>query len=86
MNNHLLNVRTLGVCLLAAMSALCSRACAQDSDRLMLDDITADENFERTEGLDLVWQAQNNPANVAISSVGAELKNMAYYDTEYRWP
>ena len=53
---------------------------------LMLDDITADENFERTEGLDLVWQAQGNPANVAISSVGGELKSMAYYDTEYRWP
>ena len=53
---------------------------------VMLDDITADENFERTEGLDLVWQLQSDPANVVISSVGAELQNMAYYDTEYRWP
>ena len=39
----------------------------------MLDDITADEDFERTEGLDLVWQLQGDPANVVISSVGAEL-------------
>ena len=53
---------------------------------VMLDDITADENFERTEGLDLVWQLQADPANVAMSSVGAELSRMAYYDTEYRWP
>ena len=53
---------------------------------VMLDDITADENFERTEGLDLVWQLQADPANAAISSIGAELSRMAYYDTEYRWP
>ena len=54
--------------------------------RLMLDDITEDENFERTEGLDLIWKLQADPANVVLSSVGAELKGMAYYDTEYRWP
>lgn len=53
---------------------------------VMLDDITADENFERTEGLDLVWQLQADPANVVTSSVSAELTRMAYYDTEYRWP
>jgi len=59
------------------------------SDRkklLLLDDIAEDENFERTEGLDLIWQLQADPANVAMSSVGAELKGMAYYDAEYRWP
>lgn len=60
-----------------------------NSDRkraMMLGDITADENFETTEGLDLVWKLQADPANVAISSVGAELKGFAYYDTEYRCP
>jgi hypothetical protein len=60
-----------------------------NSDRkklVMLDDITKDENFETTEGLDLIWQLQADPANIAISSVGAELKGMATYDTEYRWP
>lgn len=50
------------------------------------DGITQDENFEVTEGLELVWKLQADPANVAISSVGAELEGMAYYDTEYRWP
>ncbi len=53
---------------------------------MMLDDITTNENFETTEGLDLIWQLQADPANVVLSSVGAELKGMAYYDAEYRWP
>ena len=53
---------------------------------MMLDDITEDENFSRTEGLDLIWQLQADPANVVMSSVGAELVGMKYYDTEYRWP
>ena len=51
-----------------------------------LADITADEGFERTEGLDLVWKAQADAANVVFSPVTAELKGFAYYDTEYRWP
>lgn len=51
-----------------------------------LNDITRDEGFGVTEGLDLVWKLQADRANVAISSVGAELANMRYYDTEYRWP
>ncbi|MBI3922184.1 MAG: PKD domain-containing protein [Armatimonadetes bacterium] len=61
----------------------------QNSERkrtMMLDDITADDHFGTTEGLDLVWKLQADPANVAISSVGGELKGFAYYDTEYRWP
>ena len=31
------------------------------------------ENFESTEGLDLLWKLQADPANVAISSTQAEL-------------
>jgi hypothetical protein len=54
--------------------------------RSLLDDITADENFERTEGLDLIWKLQADPANVVLSSVTAELRGLKYYDTEYRWP
>ena len=53
---------------------------------VMLDDVTEDENFETTEGLDLIWQLQADPANVVLSSVGAELEGFAYYDAEYRWP
>jgi hypothetical protein len=60
-----------------------------NSDRpkaVVLDDLSAAEGFECTEGLDLVWQLQNDPGNVVISSVGADLQNMTYHDTEYRWP
>lgn len=53
---------------------------------IMLDDITENENFEVTEGLDLIWQLQANPANIVLSSVQGELQGMAYYDAEYRWP
>ncbi|MBU0608388.1 MAG: fibronectin type III domain-containing protein, partial [Armatimonadetes bacterium] len=59
-----------------------------DSDRkvvLTMDAITADESFLTTEGLDLVWQLQRDPANVCFRSPEAELANMRYYDTEYRW-
>ncbi len=51
-----------------------------------IDVITADENFERTEGLNLIWKLQADPANVVLSSVKAELQGLKYYDTEYRWP
>lgn len=60
-----------------------------NSDRrkvTMLDDITENENFEVTEGLDLIWQLQADPNNIVLSSVEGELENMAYYDAEYRWP
>ena len=53
---------------------------------VMLDDITEDENFQTTEGLELIWDLQADPANLAISSVGAKLEGMRLYDTEYRWP
>lgn len=53
---------------------------------VMLDDIVENENFETTEGLDLIWRLQADPANVALSSVGTELRGMGYYDAEYRWP
>lgn len=42
--------------------------------------------FERTEGLDLIWKLQADPANVVLSSVKAELQGLKYYDAEYRWP
>ncbi|MFH1923986.1 MAG: hypothetical protein ABIP48_29380, partial [Planctomycetota bacterium] len=62
-------------------------AIGQDTDGDgLLDDITENENFETTEGLDLIWRLQADPTNVALSSVGAELEGMSYYDTEYRWP
>lgn len=47
---------------------------------------TGETRFVSTEGLDLIWQLQADPANVVLSSVTAELEGMAYYDTEYRWP
>ena len=59
------------------------------SDRrrpVMWDEITENERFERTEGLDLVWKLQGDPQNIAISSVGAELEGLVYYHSEYRWP
>jgi len=59
---------------------------SQPEKKVRLDDLAADENFETTEGLDLIWQLQADPANVAISSPGAELEGLAYYDAEYRWP
>jgi len=52
---------------------------------VLLDDVSADENFERTEGLDLIWQLQGDPANVAFRSPKAKLHGMRYYHTEYRW-
>ncbi|MEN6303053.1 MAG: hypothetical protein ABFD96_10040 [Armatimonadia bacterium] len=52
---------------------------------LTIDEITADENFEQTEGLDLIWKLQADKANVCFRSPDAQLKNMKYYDTEYRW-
>ena len=51
-----------------------------------LEDITGDENFRVTEGLDLIWQLQADPGNVVISPVTAELEGLRYYDAEYRWP
>jgi hypothetical protein len=53
---------------------------------LMLDDLTQDENFDRTEGLDLIWKLSADPENVVLSSVTAELESFRYYDAEYRWP
>lgn len=47
---------------------------------------TADENFETTEGLDLVWQIQRDPRNVVFSPVTAQLNGLKLYDAEYRWP
>jgi len=60
-----------------------------NSDRkkvLTLDDITEDENFEVTEGLDLIWELVESADNIVFSSPEAELQGMRYYDTEYRWP
>lgn len=57
---------------------------APDRDRDGLPD--ADENFERTEGLDLIWKLQADPANTVLSSVKADLQGLKYYDAEYRWP
>lgn len=51
-----------------------------------LDELVANEGFERTEGLDLIWQLQADPANLVFSSVEAEREGMDYYDAEYRWP
>jgi hypothetical protein len=59
-----------------------------DSDKqviLTIDQIASDENFLTTEGLDLIWKLQADPANVCFRSPDAQLKNMAYYDAEYRW-
>jgi len=67
-----------------ASAAVPLAAAAPDSDGDGLPD--ADENFERTEGLDLIWKLQADPANVVLSSVTAELNGLKYYDTEYRWP
>ena len=52
----------------------------------MWQEITEDDNFERSEGLDLIWQLRADPGNIVISSVDAELENMVYYHSEYRWP
>lgn len=52
---------------------------------LTVDQITSDENFLRTEGLDLIWKLQADPANICFRSPEAELRNMRYYDAEYRW-
>ncbi len=60
-----------------------------NSDRrpiMLLDDIAANENVETTEGLDLIWELQADPANVVFQTPDAELDGFAYYDTEYRWP
>jgi len=59
---------------------------SQREKKILLDDLAANENFETTEGLDLIWQLQGDPANVAISSPAAELEGLAYCDAEYRWP
>lgn len=59
-----------------------------DSERepvKLLADVTADENFEVTEGLDLIWKLQADPANLCFRTPEAELHNFAYYDAEYRW-
>ncbi len=59
-----------------------------DSDRkvvLTIDGITSDENFATTEGLDLIWKLQADPHSIAIQSPTAELVNMRYFDSEYRW-
>lgn len=53
---------------------------------LMLDNLTQDENFDRTEGLDLIWALQADGANIVLSSVEGELEGFRYYDAEYRWP
>jgi len=53
---------------------------------LLLDDLAQDENFDRTEGLDLLWKLQADPENIVLSSVTAELEGFQYYDAEYRWP
>jgi PcRGLX-like N-terminal RIFT barrel domain/PcRGLX-like protein central beta sandwich domain len=52
----------------------------------MANTMTAGRPFETTEGLELIWQLQADPANIVFSSVTAELEGMAYYDAEYRWP
>jgi len=60
-----------------------------NSDRekiILLDDLESDENFETTEGLDLIWKLQADPANVVFSSPKAELHGLRYYHAEYRWP
>ena len=51
----------------------------------LLGDIPFDENFEVTEGLDLIWELQADPANICFRTPDAELRNFAYYDAEYRW-
>ena len=59
-----------------------------DSDRkvvLTIDEIKSDQNFVTTEGLDLIWKLQRDPANICFRSPDAELTNMRYYDAEYRW-
>ncbi|MCE5238237.1 PKD domain-containing protein [bacterium] len=59
-----------------------------DSDKkviLTIDQIASDEHFLTTEGLDLIWKLQADPANVCLRTPDAELKNMRYHDTEYRW-
>jgi len=59
-----------------------------DSDKkviLTIDQVASDEHFLTTEGLDLIWKLQADPANVCLRSPDAELKNMRYHDTEYRW-
>ncbi len=53
---------------------------------LTLDDVTEDENFEVTEGLDLIWELSESADNIVFSSPEAELEGMKLYDTEYRWP
>ncbi|MDH7570152.1 MAG: hypothetical protein QHJ73_11270, partial [Armatimonadota bacterium] len=45
-----------------------------------------DSSFTHTEGLDLIWELQQDPANLVFSSPTAQLQGMAYYDAEYRWP
>jgi hypothetical protein len=52
---------------------------------LTVDGIVSDEGFLKTEGLDLIWGLQADPANVCFRSPEAELSNLRYYDAEYRW-
>jgi hypothetical protein len=69
---------------LAGMLSARSLVAAEPKDAL--DRITRNEGFQTTEGLDLVWKLQADPANVVMSSVTAELASMKYSDSEYRWP
>ncbi len=52
----------------------------------MWDEISEDENVDRTEGLDLIRQVQDDPRNIVFRSPEAELQGLVYYHSEYRWP
>ena len=72
----------------ADSTAWTSASAAPDSEKkviLTIDQIASDDNFLTTEGLDLIWKLQADPANLCFRSHEAELKNMRYYDAEYRW-